>query len=120
MILLADYDKMIQIIQHSKSHSLSYVADNENFDFAAVYLIYDPTERLQYIGHTGSLHKRMQEHVYGIGAGNLCSKIKRRRTISQEVREYKVKYIKFDDYRERCFSECELLGAYRPPLNFTR
>ena len=76
--------------------------------------------KLLYIGQTNSLQSRMQEHLIGISRGNFCNKIKRRPNMSQKIEEYKVKYIKIENYRERCFFECELIGVYRPELNFTR
>jgi len=117
---LISWDRIQKIIEFSKPHLISYVANRETFSIPAVYLIHDTSKQLQYIGHTNSLQHRCQEHLLGIGAGNLCSKVKRRPTLPQKVEWYRIKYIKIPDYRDRCFTECMLLGSYRPPLNFTR
>lgn len=119
--MMINYDRMRLIIQKTRFHTLNHVAKNERFDFPAVYLIYSPNRcDLFYIGATNSLKSRIEEHVFGIGIGNLCSKIKRRSEMPQDVSDYKLKYIRIDDYRERQFSECLLLGTYAPMLNFTR
>lgn len=118
---MVSYTRMRLIIEHSRFHTLRYVASNVRFDFPAVYLIYSSGGgHLFYIGNTNSLKSRTEEHMLGIGRGNFCNKIKRRPELSQNIGSYKIKYIRIDDYRERHFSECELLGVYRPPLNFTR
>lgn len=119
--MMVNYDRMSLIIQKTKFHTLNYIAKNKKFDFPAVYLIYSPnTHDLFYIGNTNSLKGRIEEHMFGIGNGNLCSKIKRRSGIPQNISDFKLKYIRIDDYRERQFSECMLLGTYTPMLNFTR
>ncbi len=117
---MVSWYRILKIIENSRYHLISYIANNENFDFGGVYLIYDPKKQLQYIGRTNSLHKRCQEHLHGIATGNLSSKIKRRPKLSQKIEWYRVKYIAVNDYRERCFTECNLLSVYKPPLNFTR
>ena len=117
---MVNYEKISGIIEHSKFHLISYIAKNSNFSFPAIYLIYGPLLNLQYIGQTNCLHSRMEEHLCNIGYGNLCSKVKRRPQMSQRIEQYRVKYIKIENFRERCFSEACLLGIYEPPLNFTR
>ncbi len=118
---MVDYTRMRSIIDKTKFHTLSHVAKNDRFDFPAVYLIYSTNgNNLFYIGNTNSLKGRIEEHMIGIGTGCFCSKIKRRSELSQNIHNYKLKYIRIDDYRERHFSECLLLGVYEPPLNFTR
>ncbi|MBI1664056.1 MAG: GIY-YIG nuclease family protein [Nitrosopumilus sp.] len=118
---MVHWSRIQKIIEKSRSHKISHIVNNNNFDFAGVYLIYDPKMNLQYIGHTNSIKKRCEEHMLNIGTGNLCSKIKRRPTASQKIESYRVKYITIEDnYRERCFTECQLLAVYRPPLNFIR
>ena len=92
-----------------------------NFDFSAVYLIYDPKgNEVIYIGETNSLYSRITEHVKGLGRYSLVLKIKRRPEMSQKIEDYKIKYITVEDFRERKFSENLLLGIYKPKLNYTR
>ncbi len=118
---MTDYNRMSKIIEKTKFHTLKYVAKNDRFDFPGVYLIYSTNgDNLLYIGNTNSLKSRMEEHMMGIGTGNFCSKIKRRPELSQNIGNYKLRYIRIDNFRERHFSECCLIGVYEPPLNFTR
>lgn len=118
---MVNYTRMRLIIQETGFHPLDHVAKNVRFDFPAVYLIYSPDKsKLCYIGTTNSLNGRIEEHMIGIGTDNLCNKIKRRSGMSQDIHDYKLKYIRINNYRDRRFSECMLLGVYEPPLNFTR
>ena len=118
---MVDYNRLQRVITHSRFHKLDYIIHRMNFDFSAVYLIYDPKgNEVIYIGETNSLYSRITEHVKGLGRYSLVLKIKRRPEMSQKIEDYKIKYITVEDFRERKFSENLLLGIYKPMLNYTR
>ena len=118
---MVSYNRMQRVIQHSRFHKLGYIASRMNFDFSAVYLIYEPrNHEVIYIGETNSLYNRISEHIHGKGRYSLILKIRTRPEMPQNIREYSIKYISVDGFRERKFSENVLLGVYEPMLNYTR
>ena len=118
---MVDYNRLQRVIGHSGFHKLGYIASRVTFDFSAVYLIYEPRKHdVIYIGETNSLYNRITEHIKGIGRYSLLLKIRRRHEMPQNLKEYSIKYIVVDDFRERKFNENVLLGVYEPMLNYTR
>ena len=115
---MTDYKRMQKVIEKTRFHLLSYVASRPTFDFPAVYLIYNPSKNVVYIGQTKTLYERANEHLKGNDRYAVSRKIKRFPKMSQKIEKYYIKYIRIDDYRERCFSECILLGVHQPILNY--
>ncbi len=100
---------------------LDYLIKNkDSFNFPAVYVFSKPNfKKAIYVGRTKTLplRRRMIDHKKTNGNSDLNMMIKGKASYSKKIGEYKLRYLKIEDSKERMFFESFAIALLQPELN---